>query len=240
MKQKHQPEKPAWWQRLWHKVVPPMPDFYGMLQAQANNLSTTLSALTSYMQAVESQQAVQVNALVGQGRELRNATLHTLHSSFITPIDREDIYSLAMAIDHILDYVKSTVREVDVLQVHPNEWMKRMTMELSTGAKALAAGIIALNTDQARAITAAGEAQDAERRVEELYRAALANMFEGEEYDALQAETDSPQVKACLDFIIKRMKRREVYRHLSNAADRLAYAGERLSDICIKYDNGTN
>jgi hypothetical protein len=29
-----------------------------------------------------------------------------------------------------------------------------------------------------------------------------------------------------------------VYRHLSNAADRLAHAGEALRDISIKYDQG--
>jgi hypothetical protein len=45
-------------------------------------------------------------------------------------------------------------------------------------------------------------------------------------------------VRACLDFVITRIKRREVYRHLSNAADRLAHAGEALRDISIKYDDG--
>ena len=30
------------------------------------------------------------------------------------------------------------------------------------------------------------------------------------------------------------MKRREVYRHLSNGADRLAHAGQTLHDIIVK------
>ena len=33
MTQTQSPVRP-WWQRLWQMVVPPMPDFYGMLEAQ--------------------------------------------------------------------------------------------------------------------------------------------------------------------------------------------------------------
>jgi hypothetical protein len=42
----------------------------------------------------------------------------------------------------------------------------------------------------------------------------------------------------CLEFLVIRIKRREVYRHLSNAADRLDHAGDALRDISIKYDEG--
>ena len=79
---------------------------------------------------------------------------------------------------------------------------------------------------------------DAERRVEELYREAPQDMFGGEEYLGLTTGAPPPSVRACLDFVISRIKRREVYRHLSNAADRLARAGDSLSDISIKYDSG--
>ena len=82
------------------------------------------------------------------------------------------------------------------------------------------------------------QTREAERRVEDLYRDALADMFQGEEYTRLSATEESPSVRACLDFVVNRIKRREVYRHLSNAADRLARAGEALRDISIKYDNG--
>jgi len=63
-------------------------------------------------------------------------------------------------------------------------------------------------------------------------------MFQGEEYRVLTEGIDPPAVCACLDFVITRIERREVYRHMSNAADRLAHAGEALRDISIKYDSG--
>jgi hypothetical protein len=63
-------------------------------------------------------------------------------------------------------------------------------------------------------------------------------MFQGDEYSQLTEAGSQPRARDCLDFVVTRIKRREVYRHLSNAADRLAHAGEALRDISIKYDEG--
>ena len=227
-----------WWQRLWQLVVPPMPDFYGMLEAQADNLRATVAALADYLQASDAELAAQIHGLVDEGHALRDTTLDKLYGSFITPIDREDIYKLAMAIDHILDYLKNTVREVEVLQVKPNDWMQRMTIELTEGVASLALGLARFRAGQAKEVAHTVQTREAERRVEDLYRDALQNMFQGDEYVQLTEGTEPPDVRDCLNFVVTRIKRREVYRHLSNAADRLAHAGEALRDISIKYDSG--
>lgn len=227
-----------WWRRLWQLVVPPMPDFYGLLEAQADNLRATVAVLDDYLQASDEALAAQIHDLVEEGHNLRDSTLNTLYGSFITPIDREDIYKLAMAIDHILDYLKNTVREVEVLQVKPNDWMQRMTTELTEGVASLALGLARFRAGEAKEVALTVQTRAAERRVEDLYRDALQNMFQGDEYRQLTEGTEPPEVRACLDFVVTRIKRREVYRHLSNAADRLAHAGEALRDISIKYDSG--
>jgi len=232
------PSQPPWWRRVWQSLVPPMPDFNGMLAAQADNLCSTMNALADYLGASNPDQAARVNALVDQGHALRDRTLGILYSSFITPIDREDIYKLAMAIDHILDYLKNTVREVEVLQVEADDWMQRMAKELALGGDSLAKGLVCFAAGQAEAVRHTVQTREAERQVEDLYRDALENMFKGDAYDRLMDDGASPKVADCLDFIVTRIKRREVYRHLSNAADRLAHAGEALRDISIKYDEG--
>ena len=232
------PDQPPWWRRLWQSVVPPMPDFNGMLEAQADNLCATVTALADYLAPNDQDQPDKVNNLVDQGHALRDHTLAVLSSSFITPIDREDINKLAMAIDHVLDYLKNTVREVEVLQVAADDWMQRMTMELGLGADSLAQGLAYFSAGQAEAVARAVQTREAERRVEDLYRDALENMFQGDAYDRLMDDSTPSPVRDCLDFVVTRIKRREVYRHLSNAADRLAHAGEALRDISIKYDSG--
>ena len=123
----------GWWRRVWHLLVPAMPDFYSMLEAQAENVQDTLEALAAYLVAVDPERAARINDRVEQGHVLRDRHLALLHQSFVTPIDREDIYTLAMTLDHILDYIKNTVREVEVLELPADEWMRRMTAELVTG-----------------------------------------------------------------------------------------------------------
>jgi uncharacterized protein Yka (UPF0111/DUF47 family) len=229
---------PKWWRRLWYLVVPPMPDFYGMLDAQIDNLQETVSVLDNYLQESDEILAAKVNDQVEQGHLLRDKTLSALYASFITPVDREDIYTLSMSFDHILDYLKNTVREVEILKVQPDDWMQRMTADLSKGVSSLALGLARFRAGQAEDVTHTVRTREAERDIEDLYREALENMFQGEQYLKLTVPGQTPDVLSVLDYVINSIKRREVYRHLSNAADRLAHAGEALRDISIKYDSG--
>ena len=180
------PARP-WWLRLWQLVVPPMPDFYGMLEAQADNLRATVSALGDYLKACDPALAATVHAQVEAGHHLRDLTLGQLYRSFITPIDREDIYILATAIDHILDYLKNTVREVEVLQLQSDAWMQRMTSELGKGVGSLALGLARFRIGEAETVSHTVQTREAERRVEDLYRDALQEMFQGEEFVRLDS-----------------------------------------------------
>jgi uncharacterized protein Yka (UPF0111/DUF47 family) len=226
----------SWLGRLWAQVVPPMIDFHALLQEQCINLQAAVEALDDYLQEADPALAPQVREQVREGHSLRDRNLAMLYGSFVTPIDREDIYRLSMTIDHILDYVNNTVREVEVLQVKPDDYMRNMAEQLGKGAATLAHGLELFRQGKAGEIREAVVTRQLERYVEKLYRDALAEMFQGDEYQALADGDAAPSVQACLDFVVSRIKRREVYRHLSNAADRLAHAGEALRDISVKYD----
>ena len=233
-------EKAPWWRRMRLAIVPEIPDFTAMLQAQASNLCTTISALTKHLASPSAESAAEINRLVDEGHHLRDITLGALYGSFITPIDREDIYRIAIAIDHVLDYLKNTIREVEVLQVEPDAWMERMTATLGEGCASLSQALSHFSTHKGASVAGMVKTRGAERRVEDMYRDALRDMFQGEQYTRLAEAGASTTAIECLDFVLSRMKRREVYRHLSNAADRLAHAGEALRDVSIKYDDGDN
>lgn len=226
----------SWLRRLWQQVVPPMIDFHILLREQCINLQAAVAALDEYLQHADSALAPKVRKKVRVGHNLRDRNLALLYSSFVTPIDREDIYTLSTSIDHILDYVNNTVRELEVLQVDPDDHMRKMAEQLGKGAASLAHGLELFRKGRAGEIRDAVVTRQLERYVEKLYREALAEMFQGAEYQALIEGDTQPSVQACLDFVVTRIKRREVYRHLSNAADRLAHAGEALRDISVKYD----
>ena len=86
---------------------------------------------------------------------------------------------------------------------------------LQTGATALRNGYGKLGHLTADAALDAEGARKAARRIEKIYRAALADLFQGEDY-------------------IRMFKTREIYRHLTNAGERMAHCASTLHDIVVK------
>jgi uncharacterized protein Yka (UPF0111/DUF47 family) len=101
----------------------------------------------------------------------------------------------------------------------PTELMLKMVVILREAAEELHRGVLHLRERPQVALQHAMRAKKLENRAEGLYREALAELFQ------------QPQV---LDDIMLMLKRREVYRHLSNAADRGDEAANIISDIVVK------
>ena len=141
--------------------------------------------------------------------------IHALNEAFSTPIDREDIYRAITDLDKVVNYCKATVSEMDVLNVSPDKFTLEMTKQLQEGVAALVLGFGKLGGSPAGAQEDANTARKAERRVEKLYRVALAELFQGDDFKIM-------------------FKRREIYRHLANAADRMAHCANTLHDIVVK------
>ena len=59
--------------------------------------------------------AQRVRDLEHEGDDLKSANLDTLNSAFSTPMDREELYRAIATIDHIMNYAKTTIREMDTL-----------------------------------------------------------------------------------------------------------------------------
>ncbi len=221
--------------RLFKGIIPQTPDFLGLVAQQCSALEEAIRTLVSYLEISDDALVTRINEQERNGHDLRQRNLDLLHRSFITPIDREDIYTIIVRIDHIFDYVKTAARELDLLEVRPDESMQAMAKQLLDGVSALHRGFIVFKADPPKAELEAVTPRIVERHIEKLYRRALADIFQGEAYQALKNGVSEPSVMECLDFVVCQIKRREVYRHLSNTADRLAHAGEILHDISIKY-----
>ena len=122
-------------------------------------------------------------------------------------------------IDDVLDYAYSTVSEMEILKVEPTNFMQQMASILRDAAYELLMAVDRLEDHPGVANDHAQRAKSLENRVEEVYRAALADLFGGAED---------------MQHVIKMLKSREVYRHLSNAADRGDEAANVIADIIVK------
>jgi len=207
--------KPSLLRRLMDRVLPRMPDFFGLLAEQCEQVAHTTGLLVDFMETGDPEIGEKIKQDEHDADKVKVHNLHTLNEAFSTPIDREDIYRTIESLDEVVNYCKSTVNEMHVLHLEPDKHCLEMAVHLKTGAEALARGFGKLSTLPQAAVADADAARKAERKVEKIYRKAIGDLFQGADY---------------LDMF----KRREIYRHLANAADRMANCANTLHDIVVK------
>lgn len=193
--------------------------FLKLLRDQAFLTLQGMDLLKDYMSDQDAAVARQLTTTEEEADEVRRVLIDELLRTFITPIDREDIFTLSRAIDDVLDYAYSTVDEMEILKVRPTPHMRRIASLLRDGAFEIHMGVQRLEDHPRVASEHAQRAKALENRVEDVYREAVADLFSG------------PQT---VEDILQMLKMREVYRHLSNAADRGDEAANVVADIVVK------
>jgi predicted phosphate transport protein (TIGR00153 family) len=193
--------------------------FIRLLDEQATLTYEGLNLLVAYMEEQSKELARELTLKEKEADEIRRILIDELNRTFVTPFDREDIFSLSRAIDDVLDYAYSTVDEMDVLDVKPTSFMQRIASLLRDAAYEIQLGVKRLEEHSSVASEHAQRAKALENRVEAVYREAIADLFSGPED---------------VHHIMEMLKMREVYRHLSNAADRGDEAANLVSDIVVK------
>jgi hypothetical protein len=193
--------------------------FIKLIQEQATLTLEGMEALKAYMSGEDPAAASNLVSKEKEADEARRILIDELNKTFITPFDREDIFALSRTIDDVLDYAYSTMNEMEILKVEPTPYMQRMASLLRDAAYELSMAVHRLEEHPGVSNDHAQRAKALENRVEDVYREALADLFSGVED---------------IKHVVKMLKLREVYRHLSNAADRGDEAANVIADIVVK------
>ena len=193
--------------------------FIKLIQNQASLTLQGMEALKAYMGGQDPNAAANLTKSEKEADEARRILIDELNKTFVTPFDREDIFNLSRTIDDVLDYAYSTVSEMEILKVEPTPFMQRMASLLRDAAFELSMAADRLDEHPGVSNDHAQRAKALENRVEDVYREALADLFSGVED---------------IQHVVKMLKLREVYRHLSNAADRGDEAANVIADIVVK------
>ncbi len=194
--------------------------FLELLVKQAEYAVEGLEALQLYVRNPDVALADRVSKIEKDADEVRRVLIDELNRTFITPFDREDIFALSRDIDDVLDYANTTVEEMVLLKVDPNQYLERMVSLLYEAAMEIYRGVLRLEDHPNVANDHAVRAKALENRVEKVYREAIASLFVN--------PNDLAEVMQIL-------KLREIYRHLSNAADRGDEAANVIADIVVKW-----
>ena len=190
--------------------------FFDILAHQSAKTVEGLEALWNFAENGTKENANTVRNIEREADELRRILIEELDQTFVTPLDREDIYALSRAIDDVVDYANTTVDEMEVYEVKGDEHIKEMINILRKAARELNDAVKILKDYPKISSEHAVKAKSYENQMEKAYHLALADLFKG---------TDT----------VYMLKMREIYRHLSNAADRGDEAANIISSIVMKH-----
>lgn len=200
---------------LTDRIFPKESNFYKMLSDQASKTLEGIEALGAFVQKQNQENANRVKGIEREADELRRILVEELHQTFVTPMDREDIFALSRTIDDIVDYANSTVDEMEIYEVSSDEYLREMVEILLKAAREISDAVKILEAYPNVAMEHAVAAKSYENAMEKAYHTALAHLFK---------KTDT----------VYMLKMREIYRHLSNAADRSDEAANIICSIVMK------
>lgn len=159
-----------------------------------------------------------IKAVEHECDELAHSVTTKLNRSFITPFDREDIYTLAMALDDVCDYIDASARSIVMYDIHGND----------KHAQDLAGVLVKQGVEINKAASLLEHAkgmdqhllniQRLENDADDIYFRAMAELFK-----------DAPDA-------VRLIKYKELYDMLENATDKCEYVGSIMESVVLKHN----
>ncbi len=194
--------------------LPESPDVIAMLGRQLDVTREGIDGLVAWAHGDEAQSEA-VRALEHRADEHKRELERALTTAFTTPLEPEDLYTLSRRIDWILNQSKDLIRESEVMACPPDPPLAEMCEALAEAVHLLCEAVELLGSDTDDATEKANEALRAERRIEKVYRDAMAALLD-------------------VDDLREVMARRELYRRLSRIGEVVVDVGERVWYAVVK------
>jgi uncharacterized protein len=153
-----------------------------------------------------------------EGDILTHEIIKKLNKTFVTPIDREDLYTLASRLDDILDLIWAATERITVFKIKEStKEVIEMAKDLLMTTEVVQKAIKKLKEKKYSHVQEyCIEINRLENRIDRTFRDALGKLFD--------------EAKDCI-FIIKW---KEIYEHLEDASDRCEDVANAIEAIVLK------
>ncbi len=196
-------------------------EFFDLFSESGKNLRAATELLKDLIENYEDVElkARRIQDREHEGDEVTHAIIRRLNTSFITPIDREDIYQLATALDDVLDAVEAVS---DLFLLHaieaPLPEMKAQVDVLLRAAEQTEAALHALPKMERDTLEPYWiEINTLENEGDQIYRHAVASLFSGD-HKAMEV-----------------LRWKEVIENLEEALDGLENVANIIESIVLKH-----
>ncbi|MBI2658093.1 DUF47 family protein [Candidatus Woesearchaeota archaeon] len=109
---------------IMHWLVPKEEKFFEMLTGQAENILEGAKSLKSFVNNYEKlekserkSRVAAIKSLESKGDEITHKIMDSLNTTFITPIDKEDIHQMAVLLDDVIDLINAVALRFVLLGV---------------------------------------------------------------------------------------------------------------------------
>jgi uncharacterized protein Yka (UPF0111/DUF47 family) len=202
-------------------IRPRAEHFYGFLERQAQLAHDGAKALEMITEpgADPVQVRDRIQDLEHQGDAQVHSMLDALSSTFVTPIDREDLQRLSKRIDDILDLTNATARACVTFAVEkPTPAMRLLIAKLAESTDLLNQAIPKLRTHAyPEAIRICARVSISEKDGDAVYRDALSRLFHDPSIDAKTI-----------------LREREVLDDLEKAINRCEQVADLVTTVAVK------
>ena len=190
-------------------------NFYDLLTRQAEVLAKGMRLLNEYCMTGNESIADAVIKAEEEGDMVRRILIDEINKSFITPIDREDLFKLSAKLDEILDYAKTSVDEIRLFNVKPDKEMCEVTATLLEMSEHIILSVSNIEKHEAIASDEAIYVKSLENKVGDICVKGLAALFNNADFRTI-------------------FKYREIYRHLNQTADIADEAMDCVLKVLVK------
>lgn len=202
-------------------LVPKELKFFDCLNQQAENLVKAAEFFKAALKdgVLDETEVWKIHELEHEGDTLAHEITDMLNRTFITPIDREDIYSLANNLDDVLDLLNAMAGRIRLYKLNPKDEHFVQFIDLIEQAAAALANAIKHMPDtkrQRRVLDHCIEVNRLENLGDSLREKAISRLFE-QEKDPLAV-----------------MKWKEIYETAEGALDECEHVAKAIESILVK------
>lgn len=201
-------------------LLPREDEYFALFTQMTEKIQTASSALVEMLQDKRENfeaHIKRIKDLEHECDELMHSVSVKLNKSFITPFDREDIFTLAVALDDVCDYIDAGARAIAMYGIQ----------DISEHAKHLAKVIQSLSMEINSAVSLLNKPNGMNQHIVEIHR--LENEADDVYFRAIgelfQNQTDAMQI----------IKWKELYEILENATDRCESVANIIESIILKH-----
>ncbi|HVS29027.1 MAG TPA: DUF47 family protein [Solirubrobacteraceae bacterium] len=167
--------------RLSQVLVPQDRQYFELFEAAGTNIVRAADLLDQMLRSYPENAGLARDILIceQEGDRITHDIVHRLNQTFVTPIDRDDIYELASVLDDIVDYTEEVADYLGLYKIEaPMEQAQRLAEVLLQSCRQVAGAIPRLrNFKPINHYTV--EINRLENEGDRITREAIASLFEG-------------------------------------------------------------